>query len=136
MNELLVRVHEIALRVRAWAEESAEKRGGDDDGRLTGWCAIASAELHTRLQRANIPAEIHLSNVGISCHVYVVVDDHVVDVTASQFPAFKNETVLIKHQRELEKHWFYSNSEIFNSAKALRKNQIKVGWVKHQIAYG
>jgi len=135
MNDLLVKALNVALEARSWAEYEADKIGDMNDG-LSGWCAIASAELHNRLRKVGIPAHIHMAQLDNSCHVFVVVDDHVVDVTASQFHKFKNETVLVKHHRELESHWFYSTRHVFNSAKALRKHQIKENWDKDQIAYG
>ena len=136
MNTLLLKAREVALETRAWAEweaDSADSRSED----LNGWCAIASGELHKRLEKVGIKAEIHMARTEeCSCHVFVVVDDHVVDVTATQFHLFRGEHVLIKHQRELDHHWFYLTEQVFKSAKELRRHQIKTDWDKAQIAYG
>lgn len=123
----------VATDVRYWAE------GRSDNNDLNGWCAIASAELFRQLQKEEIPAEIHYSLChldGQSCHVYLVVDDHVVDVTATQFTEFRDKPVLIMHSREAEAYDFYVAKEIFNSAEALRIYQKKHRWVSDQIAYG
>lgn len=135
MDARFAKVHEIALEARSWVEYEADKINDGDNG-LSGWCAIASGELHKRLRRAGIGAEIHMAQVNSSCHVFVVVDDYVVDITATQFYHFRSETVLIKHVRELAHHWFYRAVDVFMSAKELRRNQIKGGWEKAQICYG
>lgn len=136
MTEVLLRVHEIALEVRAWTERAAIKAGEWDSTDLCGWCAIASAELQRRLLRENIKAELHLAMRGMSCHVYVVVDDHVVDVTATQFREFRNSTVVLEHHKEVEYLWYYQTSQVFASGKDLRKHQIREQWPREQIAYG
>lgn len=71
---------------------------------------------------------------GWGSHVYLVVDDHVVDVTATQFDEFRGTPVVIAHYKEAEQHYFYQSSEIFGTPKELRKFQRKTGWPKNQIA--
>jgi hypothetical protein len=137
MNVFLTRVYDIALAVRAEVEVLAHHRG-DDREDLNGWCAIASGKLHNRLVKEGIDrAEIHMAsdNQG-SCHVFLMVDDHVLDITATQFQHFLNEAVLIRHHREVDHHWYYESSQMFRTAKELRKNQLKTGWTKKQICYG
>ena len=132
MNRKLARVHEIALEVRSWCENEAEKSDRPDS--LMGYCAIASAELFRRLERANIFAEIHMQSNHCGSHVYLVVDDHVVDVTATQFGEFRYQPVVIIHYKEAEQHYFYESQEIFGTPKDLRKFQAKTGWPNNQIA--
>ena len=71
----------IATDVRYWAEGRADQ--GDED--LNGWCAKASGQLFRVLQEEGIPAEIHMWSWhnDESAHVFVVVEDHVVDVTVT-----------------------------------------------------
>jgi len=123
----------VATDVRYWAEG----RSRNDD--LNGWCAIASAELFRQLQKEEIPAEIHYSldrHDGESCHVYLVVDDHVVDVTATQFKQLRDKPVVIMHSREAEAYDFYNADEVFHSVEDLRAYQKKHRWPAEQIAYG
>lgn len=120
----------IALSVRQWAEEKATKAKYNPDT-LCGWCAIASAQLFRELQRANIPAELHY----VSGHCFVVVDDYVVDVTATQFDEFPKEKVLIRHTKELSHLWFYLTEKIFLYPTELRDHQLKEKWPRKQIAY-
>lgn len=121
----------LATEVRWWAESRAETES------LAGWCAKASARLFNELVRAGIQAEIHLWtwNRDDSAHVYIVVDDHIVDVTATQFAEFRNVPVLIMHQREAEVHEFYRTKEVFRSVMELIRSQKKHRWPANQIAY-
>lgn len=122
-----------AADVRHWAEEQAA-RGHLDD--LNGWCARASAELHRRLTRRGIPAEIHMWTweLDASAHVYVVVEDHVLDVTASQFKQFRHQRVVLLHVREAEAYEFYRSVDIFKCADSLRRQQKKDLWPQDQVA--
>jgi len=123
----------IAWEVRHWAEARAQFRDKDD---LNGLCAIASAELHRRLGKAGIASEIHMWTWDLdeSAHVYCVVDDHVVDVTATQFKQFRGTKVVIMHCKEAEAYDFYQTKEVFKSAEQLRKQQKKEQWPSDQVA--
>jgi hypothetical protein len=134
MNDKLAKVYSVALEVRAWAEEASEKSGNTVID-LNGWCAIASAELHNRLKRVGIDSELHMAMEHIGCHVFVVVDDYIVDVTATQFKEFRNETIVMRHNKELMDYWFYQSSEAFPSSKSLRRFQRREQWPMEQIAY-
>jgi len=133
-RELRHRVQAIALGVRKWAEDQdANSTWLTHD--LGGWCAIASAELHRRLALVNIPAEIHISSTGLMSHVYVVVEDHVVDVTATQFGQnFRDKKVFISHLKEAEVLAYWQSEDIIADSKELRLHQERTGWPKSQIA--
>ena len=124
----------IALDVRHWAEEQATFGEHDD---LNGWCAKASAELHRRLKRRGIDSEIHMWTWDLdeSAHVYCVVDDHVVDVTASQFKQFRKQRVVLMHCKEAEAYDFYQSKEVFKCADSLRRQQKKDKWPANQVAF-
>ena len=123
----------IATDVRYWAEGRC--RPGDED--LNGWCAKASGQLFRELQEEGIEAEIHMWSWhnDESAHVFVVVEDHVVDVTATQFGPFRNKPVLIMHKREAEAHEFYRMEKVFADADELRRHQKKTRWPNNQVAY-
>jgi hypothetical protein len=123
-----------AMDVRYWAEARATFGDADD---LNGWCARASAELHRRLVKKGIASEIHMWwwDEDESAHVYCVVEDHIVDVTASQFHQFRNVPVVILHCREAEVYDFYQTKEVFKCADKLRKFQKKTKWPPEQVAF-
>ena len=122
----------VATQVRYWTEA----RGAVDRPYLNGWCAIAAGRLFNELAKLEIKCEIHawVADSG-EAHVYVVVDDHIVDVTATQFFEFRNEPVVIMHQREAEQYEFYQTVSVFHSVEDLRKWQKKGRWPKAQLAY-
>lgn len=99
-----------------------------------GWCAIASAKLWKSLDAVGIKTEIHLAQDIIGCHVFLVIEDHVVDVTATQFSEFENNKLVIMHVKEAEAYWFYQSADVFETADDLRANQIRTGWPRDQIA--
>jgi hypothetical protein len=136
MNKALaIRVHSIAEEVRHWAEELARKRGHGADYDLNGFCAIASVELFKRLKKEEITAELRLASSWDGSHVYIVVEDYIVDVTATQFSEMRNRAVVIQHEKELEHLWYYTASHVFVEPKKLRKSQIEWGWPQDQIAF-
>ena len=131
MNESLRgRVLPIAERVRKWTEAKAEKANYNPHN-LCGWCAISAAQLFRELKRAHIDAELHY----VSGHCFVVVDDHVVDVTATQFGPFNHVKILILHVKEAEQHWYYQTAKVFKYPTELREHQLKERWPNKQIAY-
>lgn len=126
------RVLLIATEVRQWVE--ARDGCMDYPSRdMNGWCAIASAELHRRLAAEGIYSVLFMSE-GFGSHVFIVVDDHVVDVTATQFREFKNKKVVVLHTKEAEQYDFYETSQMFETPKKLRKYQVRNHWPGEQIA--
>ncbi len=131
MNRVtLKQVESIAAEVRSWAQEKAT-RANMNARALRGWCAISSAKLQRELMNAGIESAIHYNNG----HCFVVVEDHVVDVTATQFHAFERQPVLILHLKEAEEHHFYQTLKTFKYPSELRDYQIRQNWPKKQIAY-
>lgn len=128
-------ITEHANRVRTWAELTNSRRAFPGPSNLLGWCAIASARLWRELSAAGIESEIHMATGGgCGSHVFLVVDDHVVDVTASQFNEFYKKKLVIMHRKEAEQHWFYRTDDVFETADELRRSQIRTGWPKEQTA--
>ena len=128
--ELKSKVLPIAKRVREWTEKKAE-RAHYNAHNLCGWCAISAAQLFRELRRENIPAELHY----VSGHCFVVVDDHVVDVTATQFMKFEQIEINIMHHKEAGDYWYYQSEKTFDSPTKLRDHQIKNNWPKREICY-
>lgn len=130
MNNQLTFVKAIAYEVREWAEGKVEPSSD-----LCGMCAIASAELYRRLKKHGIESEIHLYDDSESCtaHVFLVVDDHVVDVTATQFQELENERVVILPKKLAEAYDFYNTAKIFKEPVTLKKWQRKTQWPSDQM---
>lgn len=129
-KELQDKVHAIATKVRQWTEDRAS-RANFNMGDLCGWCAIASAQLQREFIKNKIVSEIHYN----TRHCFVVVDDYVVDVTATQFSDFKKFPVLIIHSKEVESEIFYTTHMTFKYPSELRDYQLRENWPKRQIAY-
>lgn len=128
-------VQKIAQDTRYWAEQRAQKNSAPSCGEgLAGWCAIAAAELHKRLTAEGIESAIHVQDDS-ECHCYCVVEDHVVDVTATQFREYREKDVLIIHVKEAETNDYHAGQKVFNSAADLRRYQKRAGWPPSQTAY-
>lgn len=132
-QSLLTKVLPVAKRVRLWTEQQAKKSRYNQKN-LLGWCAISSAQLFRELKNEGVDARIHVKDY-YNCHCFVVVDDHVVDVTATQFTEFKNSPIVIMHIKEAEQYGFYNTDEVFEFPDQLRTHQLKTKWPKKQIAY-
>lgn len=93
------RILEAANETRAWAEK---RPIFSNDKTLAGLCAISTVHLFRRLSDIGIKSEIHFGD----CHVFLVVDGIVVDVTATQFadedPAFWPNRIFVKPHEEVK----------------------------------
>lgn len=125
-------IRAIAEEVRYWAE----KRAGKTNQELCGWCAKATAELWQRIKAENPNQEMEIwmhTNYWCS-HIYLVVEDHIVDVTATQFGVM--DTVYIIHEKEVPPEFdYYDRTQKFESPKSLILHQKKTRWPNEQVAY-
>jgi hypothetical protein len=127
-------LRDVARDVRVWAEMLQSVRGGHED--LCGFCAIASAELWRRLKALGIYSQLHVSEDDWCSHVYVVVEEHIVDVTATQFSDIRGlgrDKVYISHYR-MATSPHHETQEIFETASALLRWQRSRGWPRDQQA--
>lgn len=131
---LAANVYDIAEDVRNWVENLARKRKDIFNAGLSGYCAIASAELYRRLTAAGIEAELQIASTQEASHAYVVCEDYIIDVTATQFSEFRQQHIVILHTKEAERYWFYRGEFVFDNANKMRKAQISWGWPQEQIA--
>lgn len=129
-RELRKRVYAIAKRVRIWTQQKADDTNFNAHN-LCGWCAISAAELHRQLNRERINAELHY----VGGHCFAVVEDYVVDVTATQFEEFEDVEINIIHLKEADEFWYYNSAKVFSDPMDLRKHQLKEKWPKKQICY-
>jgi len=109
-----------------------------NDMGLRGWCARATAEQFERWAEKGIKSEIHMwtcPKTGQS-HVFPVVEDHILDLTASQFAIFQDEPIVLIHYREVDpkRHWFWNTTEIFTNVDSLIRAQQRGRWPLDQHA--
>ena len=126
---------EIAETVRYSLEGHAERKDPPAAKTLSCWCAIASAELHRALEENNIDATINVAGCEIGAHVFLTVNDHVLDITATQFPEYKDMPVVFLHEREADQNWYHQPEYEFQRVQDLIKHQKKHRWPKAQIAW-
>lgn len=137
-DTLLAEAHEARLTIEAEEQRTPMWVGTPNLRRLSGWCAIGTAELVRRLNLKGIHSEIHMwthprSSVS---HVFPVVEDHILDITASQYDLFESQPVVLIHHREIDekKHYFWQSCEIFATPEDLIRAQKKSGWPSSQTA--
>lgn len=120
-------MEEIAKQVRAWAEVTAKTLGISQN--LQGMCAIASSELHTKLNALGIQSTLAMARNSDFSHVFLLIEDHILDITATQFGGtFRNKKVVYMHQRMAESYPQYKIDVEFNTIAELRSYQIKYHW--------
>lgn len=124
--ETLQKVLDIANEARAWAEKKQRNYQFFYAQNLCGMCAKASGYLFEQLKEAGIPAKLALT----SNHCFVLVDNHIVDITATQFG---REKVMVKELKDEDGH-FWREPMIFEDIEVLVRYQQKAGWEYHQLA--
>lgn len=126
-------VRKTMEQVRDWCMNNRyaiNSRGYDRD--LCGMCCIASARLFESLQSLGYSPVLAISEGKYgSAHCFIVLDDLVLDITATQFNA---EAISIVHEKLAEQHWWWIATKLFYSVDALVKYQRRVGFPKHQLA--
>src|SRR5271166_622584 len=133
-DRLLTLVRTCARTVRLWCEER-DNMVPFPSGDLNGYCAIASAQLWREFRDYGIKAQICMAESDNGSHVYCLVSDYVVDITATQFEEFRNSPLNILHKKEADAYWFYRDDQVFNTDQELIKYQRKTKWESAQVAW-
>lgn len=132
MNRKRLRAITSAARwVRNWAEENHHVFGHDKD--MCGMCAIASGMLHLRLADRGISSTLILNELGFGSHVFLVVDNLVVDVTATQFEGFETADVVVMSRQQAADHEWWSGGVEIDNVKDLHQRQKEGRWPESQI---
>lgn len=126
-------IEAVAEDVRIWTESRAEGTLNADD--LNGWCARAAAELWRRLRAECLDPIIVVSESNWGCHVFLKLEDHILDVTATQFKEFRNDRVIVRHERELSDSDWHQESRTFQTDEELIRYQKRTKWPSRQIAF-
>lgn len=124
-------IREIAQKVRVWAENKAHNSNGRYPPNLMGLCAISSARLHMELENKSIDATLNLADG----HVFVMVDDYIVDVTATQFSEFSDTKINIIHERMVSDQYYYDVRQKFKTRLQLVREQSRQNWPDDEIAH-
>lgn len=120
---------------KAVREEVVRKNEDEELGfgdYLEGMCAVASVILFQKLKDNQFDPRIAyaLHNNEEEAHVFCIVDDLIVDVTATQFGFFDVE--ILKIGCPHSQRWFWKPVRKFATVEELVIRQKKDGWPRHQ----
>lgn len=142
MTDSRLSIKQIAQQTRRWAMRNRSKNFHnvqeedydyfDFGSDLCGMCAIAAAELFRRLQSAGYKPKIAVRNKKVEGHCFIIVDEKVVDVTATQF-GMKPVEIVARNQKRLPSFWRHTS--LFDSVEDLILCQKRTGWPIEQTAF-
>jgi len=135
-QQTLSLLREHAHAVRRWARRRRARVNGGGFGKdLCGMCAIASAELFSRLEKHRVKDLcILVHDTGEYGHCYVGADRYIVDVTAAQFRRRDVAAVDIRPRVEAAnvlRAWQPTHK--VRSVRQLIELQQDLGWPRRQI---
>lgn len=125
---------QTAIRTRLAVEHMVYQETQTENHDLCCYCAIASGILFLCLKHVGLDSTLCLSQEQLGSHVFLIAEDHVIDITATQFRKFANQPVVIIHEKSATE-WYHRVDESFDTVKDLIKFQKKSKWPKSQIAY-
>jgi|2_EtaG_2_1085320.scaffolds.fasta_scaffold03003_7 hypothetical protein len=85
MKDDLTKIHALAIETRQWAEKFRKQHKDQFKRNLSGMCAVASAYLFKKLKDEGFYPKIGYARKDMTGHVFVICNDLVIDVTASQY---------------------------------------------------
>jgi hypothetical protein len=113
-------IFKIAKSVRRWVERHPRSTES-----LIGWCGICSFRIFDRLKKINLrPIFVSVSHPWLECdcHCFVLCEDYLVDVTATQF-GFNKNIVILNIDDAKYMNWYWNLENIF--FKSYSKSRIK-----------
>lgn len=120
MNNRLKNVARIARR---WAMRNRAKFNCNDD--LAGMCAIASGYLHRLFNNAGIESFLCVNHQ----HCFVIANNHIIDITATQY-GLKPVTIV---DIEIADQEFWFIEQKFKTQEGLLEYQFDAGWPFDQM---
>ena len=117
-----------AQDVRIWAEERALRELFPAD--LCGLCARSSAMLYILLKQRGYSPQIIYSDY---VHVFIHVENHLIDLTATQFFNTNFIPIFIRPINNEESASQYINSKVFNNLFQFIRFQHKKEWIKKEV---
>jgi hypothetical protein len=121
----------IASTVRSWAEQRAARLGDSTPSELDCYCGIASTKMSLMLNEVHIGHRIALSQCSYGSHAFVLVNNYIVDVTATQFG--EEDRIFVRHSRHPSLNWYHRFNRTFKSARSFITTQIREHWPDDQI---
>lgn len=131
----LAEIRQISDATYEWAKRFAHKYKFNST--LACMCAIASGRLYLDLKKAGITSKIAISQdeFGFDQHVFIIIDEYLIDLTVRQFNARIRRYSFIKLEKiDKEKHYWWTNYEIHSSHRQLILRQQERGWPDYQCA--
>lgn len=127
------RVKQIAHNTRRAMEKMADEQGYCSD--LACMCAIASAELWRRLERAKIPARlVFCTENGSGGHIIVESGGYYIDITATQFSNQHQKVEIVpKNEFSRKGYWYWKTVKLFRTDTSLYQWQKRTDWPKDQL---
>lgn len=120
------------LSIASQVRSKFEKKYGYS---LEGYCSLASAELFTQLKKHGYSPVLHLRNTEYTGRVFIEVDDHVLDITATQFDGnwSSYSPVMFIDIQEKEEYHFWQDSRQYNTLEDLKSELKNTDWPEDQI---
>ncbi len=119
-------VRSIASEARQWAEAYARKYSASYGPDLCCLCAKASGRLHSLFKRYGVPGVIAANDN----HVFNVVGDYVVDITATQFDENNKKVVILP--RKLATNFYWKIDIMYDEVANFCGWQESGGWPDYQ----
>jgi hypothetical protein len=117
-----LQVYNIAKKVRKWSEWYYESHHGYFYGNslgLGGMCGISSFKIYKRLLDEGFSND-RVKMAFNGGHVYVMLDDYVIDLTATQFDN-NVKPIVLKKQNNLPNKWWWRYTKLLNSYRDIAK---------------
>lgn len=120
----------IARSTRRWAKRTVKQTVFQNDN-LGGFCAIGAVRLFQNLRKEGVNAKLAVTHSTWGGHCYVLVDNYIVDVTATQFG---QEPVLIVSTKEAYKRSTpflphpWSKRKVYDSVSEFHSLLKRTGW--------
>jgi hypothetical protein len=106
VSEALLKINKAAMFGRSWIEENLISKFEWD---FCGACAWASTYIQHRLLQEGIAARVAISKFEGGHHAFVLTDQHLIDVTATQFSPYVTsylpEVIVMERRKTREFFW-------------------------------
>lgn len=135
MTDTFIRIKEHADATRKWAESYAIAKKFPKN--LNGMCAIASSKLFEALDRVQgLKPELAIwhDRVSEGVHCFVLCNEYLVDITATQFGNFDPVEIINRFKIDKRRYYFWNFDTRLKSIDDLILYQQEIPWVaKSQV---
>lgn len=126
-------LHKQILKIANTIRRSYERYGDTD---LSCKCAIVSTTVSKALAKASIDHMIAYAEDDGMCHVFIIVDHMLLDLTATQFSTVHDRIVFRKWKGTREYEWYWKPAMTFMTVDELIATQVREDWPREQIHPG